>query len=82
MNDVNVGSAVTFVDSVGKEHPAIITAVWRAWIDDKPTGPVSSVNLVYVSDNPDENDAYGRQIKRETSCAHQSKQAAPGMYWK
>lgn len=79
MKTVKTGSLVTFVDPVGKEHPAMVTAVWGRSVDCEEA---SSVNLVLVSDNDAEQDQYGRQIKRETSIVHQSKQSAPGFYWR
>jgi ribulose-5-phosphate 4-epimerase/fuculose-1-phosphate aldolase len=42
---------------------------------------VSSVNLVFVCDDPHMEDQYGRQIARSTSVVHKSKQSAPAFYW-
>lgn len=41
-----------------------------------------SLNLVFVSDDTSKDDSYGRQIERETSIVHQSRQPAHGNYWK
>jgi hypothetical protein len=72
------GDSVTFVDSVGKEHPALVTNVFGAWgPENKP-----SINLVYVSDDESRTDNFGRQIVRNSSVVHESNQAAHGNYWK
>jgi hypothetical protein len=42
-----------------------------------------SLNLVYVSDDPNKTDQYGRQIERgATSVVHQRNQAAHGRFWR
>lgn len=74
------GDCVVYVDPVGNEFKALVTAVWGHYNPDDETKP--GLNLVYVSDNPSEEDQYGRQIKRVTSIVHQSKQAAHGNFWK
>lgn len=71
-----VGQAVTFIDEVGKPHNAVVTADWS--ISEEP----GAINLVFVSDDEALTDPYGRQIVRKTSVTHQSKQSAPGYYWK
>lgn len=67
----HIGAACTFVDPVGKERPALITAVW---------GP-QCVNVVYVNDDKNQGDTYGRKIERSTSVMHRSLQQAHGNYW-
>ncbi len=62
-----VGEPVVYTDSRGGKHAALVTAPWSA----------TCINLVMVSDNEAEQDTYGRQIKRETSCTHASLQTAP-----
>jgi hypothetical protein len=74
------GDCVVFVDPVAQEHLALVTAVWGHYNPDDPEKP--GLNLVYVSENPAEEDSYGRQIKRVTSIVHQSRQAAHGNFWK
>ena len=64
----HIGETVTYVDHVGVEHQALLTAVWDET-------EIPTVNLVYVSE-------YGRQIRRETSIVHQSRTTAPGFFWK
>ena len=71
----HIGETVTYVDHVGVEHQALLTAVWDET-------EIPTVNLVYVSDKEDERDQYGRQIRRETSIVHQSRTTAPGFFWK
>lgn len=78
---VAIGDAVTFVDAVSKEHNALVTAVWDG--GDQEANPNPSLNLTYVSDDPNANDQYGRQLERgATSVVHESNQAAHGFYWK
>lgn len=47
------------------------------------TGPTGEpgCNLVYVDGDRTKNDPYGRQISRETSVVHKSKQPAHGNFW-
>jgi hypothetical protein len=59
---VKIGDAVTFIDSLRIERPALVTAVFSQ----------SCINLVYVSDDQNQHDSYGRQIARNTSVAHKS----------
>lgn len=40
------------------------------------------INVVIASPDENEDDGYGRQIRRETSQVHKSKQAAHGCYWR
>jgi hypothetical protein len=73
-----IGETVIFVDSVGKEFPALVTNEFGAW------GPENepSINVVYISDDSARTDNFGRQLIRSTSVVHQSNQFAPGNYWK
>jgi len=77
--DVQIGQGVTFVDSKGKDHPALITVVWE---NEYPETMAPGLNVVYVSDDDNRADTFGRQIERETSIIHESAQPAHGMYWK
>ena len=74
---MKIGDAVTYVDPVANERPAVLTAVWGEAYESAP-----SVNLVFVSDDESKHDPYGRQIERATSVVHRSHQAAHGNYWK
>lgn len=67
---------VLFTDAVGKTHHAIVTADWGS--DSWPDG---AVNLVYVSDDENLTDPYGRQIVRQTSVVHKNNQSAHGMFY-
>lgn len=72
-----VGDHVIYVDPKCIEHDALVTHVWS------DTDVSRCINLVFVSDNPDEEDNYGRQIKHASSVQHQScMQGVPGLYWK
>lgn len=74
---VQIGGVVTYVDPVGVEHNALVTQVWSP-------AEHPGLNLTYVSDNEDEKDQYGRQIKRDaTSVSHESQIGqTPGRFWK
>ena len=75
-----VGQHVVFVDALSVPHDAIVTggpeqqgwnAEWGApWC-----------NVVYVDPDPSRTDSYGRQVSRQTSLTHVTRQSAPGMYW-
>lgn len=80
-----VGGHVILVDPRGKEHDALVTAVWSPAKYETPPhyGPVASLNLVYVSEDENARDQYGRQLaERVTSVVHESAQPAHGNYWK
>ena len=77
-----VGSACTYVDEVGVEHDALITARHDGKVGE-PIDPRYSVNLLYVSDDVDERDQYGRQIKRASSVQGEaSGVTANGRFWR
>lgn len=69
---VKVGDVVQYVNPVGQPTNALVTAVWT------PT----CINVVTVSDDTNETDTYGRQIKRVTSLSHKGQMAVHGNYWK
>lgn len=71
-NKVTVGECVHYVDPVGQQSKALVTAVWS------PT----CINVVVVSDDTKESDTYGRQIKRFTSLSHKGSTPVHGNYWK
>lgn len=69
-----VGDHVVFTDDRGRDHDALVTAVHG--------GTPPSINVVIAHPDPEHDDPYGRQIKRETSIVHQDNQAAYGQYWR
>ena len=75
---MEVGDSVRYFDQYGKEHNALVTAVWNgaSYGSSEP-----GLNLVLVSDNDAETDQYGRQISRQTSVIHAVSQPAHGRYW-
>lgn len=74
---MKVGDAVIYVDEHGQSHNALVTAVWGTPEQEDP-----SLNLVVVNPDDTMTDSYGRQIVRQTSQVHQSRQPAHGRYWK
>jgi hypothetical protein len=71
-----LGNMVLFTDEFGKPHHAIVTADWAS-----EAYPNGAVNLVYVSDDENLTDPYGRQIVRKTSVVHKENQSAHGMFY-
>lgn len=77
--DVKIGDAVVYVDPLGKDRPALVTAVWAGeYGSTNPPG----VNLVFIADDPARDDGYGRQLERATSVIHKSVQPAHGNFWR
>ena len=69
-----IGDVVVFTDADRKEHKALVIYTFGG-------SPTPSINLVYVTGDEKAEDQYGRQIIRETSVVHGSKQDAPGFSW-
>ena len=67
-----IGQHVIYTDEVAVDHDALVTAVW---------GP-RCVNVLYVSENMDKKDQYGRQIERPSSVTHVSGTTAHGRYYR
>lgn len=66
------GDVVVFVDSIGKQHNAVVTAWWSE----------TCCNVVFVSGDESKRDDYGRQLERSTSVMHKSSPGtAHGYYW-
>ena len=66
-----VGEPVTYTNPVGKRFNALVTAVW---------GP-NCINLVYVTDDENQTDNYGRKLAREASLMRKSGDSAHGQFW-
>jgi len=73
---VEVGKFITYVDSVGRERDALVTAVWG----NPEHNP--AINVVVINNDENQRDDYGRKLERFTSVVHQSNQSAHGFYWK
>ena len=73
--DVQVGSVVTYVDSMRVPCHALVQRVWPR------EGGKPSLNVVFVSGDANRSDSYGRQVEHATSVPHKDDQAAPGGYW-
>jgi len=69
------GKVVLYVDPVGKEHEALVTAVWGEF-------GVNPINVIYISSDEDKHDPYGRQIERETSVQAAGPTAAHGRFYR
>lgn len=73
-----IGDHVIFVDQVGQERDALVTAVFGS-----PDDPHPPLNLVVVHKESKYEDSYGRQIDRNnTSVVHETNQSAPGFFWR
>jgi len=75
---VEVGDHVIFTDSHGRQHSALLTAVWGDW--SHPDNP-PAVNLLYVVHEDTRDDQYGRQIQREPSVVHRKLNSAGAHCW-
>lgn len=74
MQGLKVGGLVVFVDALGAQHNALVTAIWG------DPEKVPCINVVFVGAE-ELVDNYGRQIKRNTSLVHKSQQPAHGNYY-
>lgn len=70
-----VGDPVIYVDERGVERPALITATHGG------TAPML-INVVFIHDDENQRDTYGRKIDRACSVSHESHPHANGRYWK
>lgn len=73
-----IGQHVVYVDALSVAHGALVTggpeqATWQ------PVFGVPWCNVVFVDPDPSRTDSYGRQVSRQTSLTHVSRQTAPGM---
>ncbi len=77
-----VGEHVIACDEKSVDHDALITAVWGTRSSNPDGYPC--INVVYVSDDENKRDEYGRQIDRHlTSLIHaKSMSAVHGRYWR
>jgi hypothetical protein len=76
---LEVGSPILFVDKNRRHLQAIVTEIHGQTEYDEDNPP--ALNLVYVSPESNEVDCFGRQIRRESSVVHKSRQSANGNYW-
>lgn len=76
---VKIGDPVTYVDPQREPRPALVTAIHPGMNPGQNAEP--GVNLVFVSDDKERRDGYGRQIERATSVVHKTAQPAHGNYW-
>jgi len=86
----HVGDVVIFADEYGRDHNALVVAVFGdaqvAESEHYPTGKrlcMPCLNAVWVSGDEAKQDPYGRQNERDhTSIVHASDQQAHGIYWR
>ena len=72
---VKKGMNVIYVDTLGKDRPALVTTIHG------PADKNPGINCVIVNDDDKQTDTYGNKIERATSVSHQSAQWAHGNYW-
>lgn len=77
---LEIGSAIIYVDTRGVRHNALCISVWDGMRYGGPQGE-PGCNLIYVLDDPNRKDEWGRQIERMGSQVHMSNQPAHGAYW-
>lgn len=70
-----VGDVIRATDELGREHDALVTAYWAG---DRADG---ALNCVFVSDDIDKTDPYGRQLERMSSVGRQNELSAHGRFW-
>jgi hypothetical protein len=79
--DYTIGQHIKFVDPHGIARDALVT-IWWDGMSGYSSKNEPGCNLVYVSEDPQANDQYGRQLAgRQTSVVHKSAQPAHGNYW-
>lgn len=66
-----VGGSVVYTNPRGKTCVALVTAVWG----------INCINLVYVAEEENQTDNYGRKIARESSLMRKSSDSAHGQFW-
>lgn len=77
---VKIGQAVKVVDEHGVLHDGLCEN--NHWGDTEPTGPVTCINVVFVSGDTSKRDDYGRQKVHLSSCMHRDGVGStPGRYW-
>ena len=84
-----VGDAIIFFDELRHELNAIVTAVHgevsqsqKAYGDPTMVWHTPLVNLVFVTPDESKTDSWGRQMDRQSSCAHVSSYLHPvGNHW-
>jgi hypothetical protein len=76
-----VGQHVKYIDEYRKAHDALILIWWHATEQYKSPSGEPGCNLVLVDPDPQKDDSYGRQIKRETSLVHLSSNPGGGNCW-
>lgn len=74
---MKIGDGVVYVDEFGQDRAALLTAVHGSESD-----PAATVNVVYVSNDPNRTDGYGRQTEHASSVQHESLAKAHGRYWR
>ena len=80
---VQVGEQVVYFDEFGREHNALVTAVWgertETFKDDELIDTSEpSLNVIFISPDERRSDTYGRQVERRSSCMSVKYQAAYG----
>ena len=79
---ISIGDPVVFVDAKFVEHAALVTHVWGAETYPDDGGRKPGLNIIYVSNDANREDQYGRQIIHETSVTHITMNEARAMVWK
>ena len=76
------GETVIYHDAFGKPHVALVNEVWSLASHAQEEEELPTVNLVYISTDKTKQDAWGRQIERDSSVVHKSNTSAHGNYWR
>lgn len=84
-SDYKVGAPVVYVNQYGRPQNALVLIWWNGGVPAsqfRASNGEPGCNLVLVSEDETKNDPCGRQIERETSVVHKSRQSAHGRYWR
>lgn len=80
MSKMEAGTPVIVVDSLGKRHHGLLTNVFGVGTPEEHKEKYGSwpcANVVFISDDANRTDPYGRQVERFTSFPHKS--SMPGV---
>jgi len=79
--ELQIGSAVVYVDEHRERHAALITTIFRDMGHPSGERGEPGANLVFVTGDDSKSDPYGRQIERRTSVCHLSVNPAKANCW-
>jgi hypothetical protein len=76
-----VGAHIIYIDEYRRQHNAVVLIWWLPGKDSPYSEDWAACNLVMADPDPQKEDSYGRQIRRETSVPHLTANPAKGCCW-